>query len=232
MELNFRPIKHHRIYEYVVDQICSLIISGELEAGNTLPSERNLAELLGVSRASVREALRVLEFLGIVTCKPGTGTVLCESEEEPLATMLSLIIPTSDVIKDLLEIRMLLEPEIAKLAAKRGTADHFLSMQACIAKQERTVKDKESWPDDDQSLSLHVIIADACGNAVLARFMRSVNKLLGSTFARTQAAYPGRPETVLKEHKQIGKAIIDRNDTLAQAAMINHLSKIASLIEI
>ena len=123
-----RAIRKTRIYEEVESQIRDLLREGSYKAGDQLPSERELAETFKVSRTSVREALRALEAQGLIESRTGAGNFIAELPVESLvAPLASLLLEEKDALADIFEMRKLIEPRIASLAAERATkADIYL----------------------------------------------------------------------------------------------------------
>ena len=121
--VDFAVIKQKRVYEDIVGQVQALIQEGVLKPGDRLPPERELAERLRVSRSSLREAIRALELRGLVVSRPGAGTfVSTESVETILSVIAASINGSGGYLSDIFEVRHLLEPKIAALAAERWTA--------------------------------------------------------------------------------------------------------------
>ena len=117
----FKPVKIKKIYEEVIEQVKKLIIDGKLQPGDKLLSERELAEKLGVSRASVREAFSALEMMGIITIRPGEGSFVRQVSYEEMLEPLSFLLQVDiDNVMQLLEVRKILEVEVATLAATRA----------------------------------------------------------------------------------------------------------------
>jgi GntR family transcriptional repressor for pyruvate dehydrogenase complex len=128
--LSFRPIKTKRIYEEIVEQLKELISKGELKHGQKLPAERELAESLGVSRASVREALTALEAIGILDIRPGEGTFIRETSVSTTFAPLTMILEMEqNSISQLMEVRRVLETEIAALAVQRATEEDLARIE-------------------------------------------------------------------------------------------------------
>jgi GntR family transcriptional repressor for pyruvate dehydrogenase complex len=137
-----KAIKKTRIYEEVVNQIHDLIQDGRLKPGAQLPSERELAETFKVSRASVREALRALEAEGLVTSRTGMGTFVAELPLEPLVAALAAVLSKKKgALADIFEMRRLIEPQIASLAAERATQTDIKWMNQILDKQAKEVGD-------------------------------------------------------------------------------------------
>ncbi len=122
----FIPIKNAKVYEQVIEQIKTMIISGNLQKGDKLPSERELVDQLKVSRTSIREALRALEIVGLIKCKQGEGNFIRDNFDNSLFEPLSLVFMLERSNKeDIIEVRRIIEVEAAALAAKRITKDQL-----------------------------------------------------------------------------------------------------------
>jgi DNA-binding FadR family transcriptional regulator len=129
----FHAVQKTRASLQIVDQARDLITRGDLKPGDRLPSERKLAEILGVGRTTVREALRTMESLGLVEVRPGEGTFLAD----PTARRRPELLGTDGVDSwstqlNLLELRAVLEPPLAGLAARRATPEHLVRMRAAL----------------------------------------------------------------------------------------------------
>src|SRR6266851_3407107 len=134
------PINSPRIYEEIVRQIRTLISEGKLKSGDRLPPERDLAERFRVSRASVREALRSLESMGLIEIRLGEGTFVREISVDSLIEPLALVILTQrEAVGELFEARRLLEPPIAGLAARRSTKEEVQEMERILEEQGKEV---------------------------------------------------------------------------------------------
>ena len=127
------PVKRSRIYEHIVDQIHALIREGRWAPGDQIPPERELAERFRVSRTSVREALRALEMQGIIDSRQGGGTFVRTADTEALVPPLAAaILRGRRELAEVLEVRELIEPGIARLAAERATAEHVVRARATL----------------------------------------------------------------------------------------------------
>ena len=126
------PIRRSRLYQGIVEQIEGLLERGDLRPGDQLPPERQLAEQFQVSRASVREALRALELLGIVETRAGGGTFVRRTVPEDLARPLSNLIARGHTLTDVIEVRGLIEPAIAASAAKRIRPDELAELRGIL----------------------------------------------------------------------------------------------------
>src|SRR5438132_14356494 len=130
------PIRRSRLYQGIVEQIEGLLEKGDLRAGDQLPPERQLAEQFQVSRASVREALRSLELLGVVETRAGGGTFVRQTSPDDLARPLTSLIARGHSLADVIEFRGLIEPAIAALAAERITQTELAELGEIFAQQE------------------------------------------------------------------------------------------------
>src|SRR5438477_6560794 len=126
------PIRRSRLYQGIVEQIETLLEKGELKPGQQLPAERALADQFQVSRASVREALRTLELLGIVETRAGGGTFVKQVAPDDLARPLQSLIARGHTLSDVIEFRGVVEPAIAALAATRITPDQLKELHELL----------------------------------------------------------------------------------------------------
>ena len=143
-------IKKTRIHEEVVTQIHDLIREGRLKAGDQLPSERELSETFKVSRTSVREALRALETKGLIISRTGMGNFVADLPIESLiAPLAKLLIEEKTALADIFELRKLIEPHIAALAAERATKVDIERMKSILEKQSEAVSRGETGVEAD-----------------------------------------------------------------------------------
>lgn len=132
----FERVRRTKVYEEVAAQIRRQMAEGVLRPGDRLPAERELAEAFGVSRSSVRDAIRVLELAGLVEPRQGEGTVVHELTLDSLVSPLaSVLVTRKDLLADLLEARRLIEPGIAQRAALAATEEDIEAMQAILGRQ-------------------------------------------------------------------------------------------------
>src|SRR3989475_7322698 len=129
------PIRRSRLYQGIVEQIEGLLERGDIRPGDQLPPERQLADQFQVSRASVREALRTLELLGIVETRPGGGTFVRQTTPDDLARPLTGLISRGHSLADVIEFRGLIEPAIAALAAERITQSQLTELGEIFSEQ-------------------------------------------------------------------------------------------------
>jgi DNA-binding FadR family transcriptional regulator len=175
----FDPVRTRRTFEEAVEQIADRIRLGELRTGDRLPSERDLARVMQISRPTVREAIRVLSEAGAVEVRPGAGGGIFVAADFVPARLISR---TSEMRVDevavVLEARRLIEPRVAMLASARARDDDFAAMQRTIDRQVALLADGGVLAHEDRFNQLerqfHLTMAQATGNPRLARIMRSI----------------------------------------------------------
>ena len=216
-----KPIEKTRVYEAAVDQIKNQIEGGEWAAGTQLPSERELAEQLGIGRPSVREALRVLEVMGLIEIRPGQGSFVSErSSEAQQMQLLQSMLQEDEHVVELLEVRELLEPQIASLAAQSATEDDIECMEEILEQMERNLNDGGTGVDEN--VEFHLALTKAVGNRVLFEVHQLLLKLSRDPVERFFQV-PGRLTRSLEGHREILDAIKERNPHKAQQAMLAHM---------
>lgn len=221
----FKPIRQKRVYEEILGQIKDLLAQGALKPGDRLFSERELADKLQVSRASVREAFSALDLLGILESKPGEGTFIRLAPQESALNPLALVyLLYGDDNLQMMEVRMILEAESAALAAKRASSEDLEKIRACLDQMEfDLVRDNLGEISDAQ---FHVAVAGATGNKVLLHMMDTISGLIVETLRHSRQRLfqtPGNKEKLLVQHKEIFQAIFSKNPEQARVAMKEHL---------
>ena len=222
------PIKSTRIYEEIIRQIKTLVQEGKLKSGDQLPPERELAERFKVSRASVREALRALESMGLLEIRRGEGTFVREVSVESLIEPLALVILTQrEAVGELFEARRLLEPAIAGLAARRATRDEIVEMERILEEQAKEVAAGRTGLAQDAAF--HAAIASSAHNRAITRIVHALMDLLSQS--REESLHiPGRPVRSHQDHRKILEAIQRGDGPGAQSAMLDHLIAVEALV--
>jgi len=219
-----RAIKKKRIYEDVVSQIHELIKDGRLKAGDQLPSERELAETFKVSRTSVREALRALETQGLMVTRTGMGTFVADLPTESLVELLAkLLIEAKDALADIFEMRKLIEPQIAALAAERASKSDIEGMREILKKQRDQISQGVMAVEADAEF--HFSIGQATQNQALQKLVSGLMELLSHSREESLQT-PGRSEDSLASHERILSAIENHDRNSARKAMLNHIEKV------
>jgi GntR family transcriptional regulator, transcriptional repressor for pyruvate dehydrogenase complex len=220
-----KPIEKQRVADEIVEQLRSLILTGEYTPGSKLPPERELAKQLGVNRASLREALKKLEHLGLVRIRQGDGTRIENFMETAGIELIAHLIPIAaganpDIIRDVLEFRQIFGCEVARLAAERAGAEELERMR------EIAEKAKASELGADELLQLdfdfYVVLAQAARNRVMALLINTVRNAVHS-YAPLMVHLNGPAEEVLEQHRALIAAIEARDPVAAAAAAEAHL---------
>jgi GntR family transcriptional repressor for pyruvate dehydrogenase complex len=222
MQEQLHTITHRRLHEDIVQQFHELINRGKLLPGERLPSERDLACQFNVSRSSVREAIRSMELQGLVVSKPGSGTFISELYEDSVCDLVAAAIRTKNKrLSDIFEIRHLLEPAIAGLAAVRASQEELQNMRQILQTQKKQVENGETGVESDTAF--HFALALATHNTALVSMVNAIEDIL--TKSRDQSLQrPGRPERSLESHSQILTMIEQGDSKNAVTAMDHHLT--------
>ena len=226
-------LRRDRLYEQVVAQIEQLIFKEALRPGDKLPSERILAERLGVSRAVIRETTRVLSARGLVEVNPGSGTYIREPSVNNAAAPIGLYLKlrqAANAFQNLCEIRLTLEVDIAGLAAERASDEDMAAMQAAIGASTVHVQDAEEFVQHD--LAFHSALARATHNDLYGVLLTPITDLL-LDFRLTAYHYDpqGAIEGSLTHHRHILEQVQERHVEGARQAMREHLAQAQSLFE-
>ena len=224
MQVRIHRVQRRRLYEDIVQQFHSLIRQGALKHGARLPSERLLAEQFKVSRSSIREAIRSMELQGLVVSKRGSGTFInTENLDSVVAIIASTLSSGSESLKDIFEMRHLLEPQIAGVAAKRANADEVQRLSEILEEQERQINEGETGVDADTAF--HFALASATHNSALMKVVSAVEDILRISRDRSfQEA--GRAQRSLVSHRQILDMVRAGDAAAAQEAMEYHLTAV------
>ena len=213
--------KSPSIPQVILKEIQRLIAEGQLRPGNALPSEMELAERFGVGRSSIREAMRVLQLLGIVEVIQGKGTFVREPGILPLMVDWSRI-NQMGIISEVMEARQFMEVLLAQLAAERATGEDIEALRQTLQHSEETLSNIET--NIRAGVDFHLALADAAHNHVLALMYRTIRDLYLEVARRTRLT----PEIALDrfhDHERLLQAIVDRDPKAAAQAMKEHLDK-------
>lgn len=187
------PVSRVRTYELVLQRIETQIVSGALRAGQRLPPERELAELLGVSRPAVREALRVLEAQGVLRSQvgqgPGSGTTIDRVPSDALARLLRLHVALGSFpLEDVIETRVALERSIAVLASYNPRARGHARMREALLAMDEPEVDRELFNQLDTDF--HGALADAGGNRLMSDMTRAIRESVWTPILTAMTAMP------------------------------------------
>lgn len=227
----FRPVQSSRLHKQVFQQIEKLILDGSLKPGDKLPSERDLSEMLEVSRNSIREALRSLEILGIVECRQGGGNYIKFDIGSGLIEPLSIIFQLhGGKLTDILDARRVLESKAASLAASRIGEKDAQELRDIVGKLKEETKETAKIRLDKE---FHFKIAESSGNVLLLAFLSAMSSLLERSIKDGRKAIMRSftdNELLLKSHERICEAIASRDPAEAAAAMEEHFKMIVDNI--
>jgi GntR family transcriptional repressor for pyruvate dehydrogenase complex len=220
------PLKQQRLYEKVAEKLQDLISTGELSAGDRLPNERALAEQFGVSRTVIREASKALAVKGLIEVRPGQGTFVVDATGDTLSqsfqTMLGLD-PGVGSQENLVEVREILEPEIAYRAALRARPEDIRALQQAVAAMDKWMNDMPRYIQADNAF--HLALAVATQNVFVPRLMASVVDVLQEHRGRIFHT-DGGPARGQDHHKRILRAVEEGAPEAAREAMRSHLAQV------
>jgi GntR family transcriptional repressor for pyruvate dehydrogenase complex len=207
----------------ITRKLLDYLLSGEIKPGSKIPSERQLAEALGVGRSALREAIKSLSLLGLLDVRQGDGTYLSRSGSDLLPRVIEWgLLLEEPRILDLLEARSELEIVVAGLAAQRASAEAVQSLVSGLEAMRAAGDDVESYVEAD--IAFHLLVAKASGNDVLANILTSMRSLLRVWAARV-LHHAGETETSLPMHIPIVDAIEAGDPDAARNAMRAHMER-------
>ena len=218
----FRVVQSERLSEQISRQVLETITTGHYQAGDQLPGERDLAEMFGVSRPAVREALKSLAGKGIISIRQGRGTTVNPVEEwNSLDPQVLMLMHGDEVFAQLIELRQIIEPELAALAARNITPDELADLQLVSElPKEDTIEDHV-----ERDTAFHQLIAKASRNQVLLVVLTSVSPLLNESRRRTFVV-PGELAEAREWHRVIFGAISAGDAETAREAMAEHMGQV------
>jgi GntR family transcriptional repressor for pyruvate dehydrogenase complex len=218
------PVKRSRIYEHIVEQIRALIREGRWAPGDQIPPERELAERFKVSRTSVREALRALEMQGVIDSRQGGGTFVRTADTEALVPPLAAaILRGRRELAEVLEVRELIEPGIARRAAERAAAEHVSELETLLQRQRECIAEGRPFVDEDTAF--HYTLASAADNHILLRLHNVILDVLRES-RQSYLHVPDRPQTSLRGHEAILRAVKARDGEAAYQASLEHITEV------
>lgn len=231
-ELLVQPIRKERISLRVALQICRMVRDGQLVPGDSLPAERELAGKLGVSRASLREALRGLEVAGIVETKHGGGTVVRRFSALGTESPLAMVFEAShDNVSDLWEVRRIVEPALAERAAVRASAEGIAWLGRMLDRhRDAYMNDGDAAEPRAMDREFHGGVARLTGNAAAEQVIHLLNSLVHRGYHAERAFALDRRRLAYKRHLAIHEAIRDKAPAEARRRMLDHLEEVEEYI--
>ncbi|HYP47299.1 MAG TPA: FCD domain-containing protein [Thermoleophilaceae bacterium] len=235
MERSFEPVSTRRTFEEAVQQIAEKVRSGDLHVGDRLPSERELAARMRISRPTLREAVKVLAEAGVLEVRRGqAGGIFVASELVPRELLRSRREIRVSEVAGVLEARRLIEPRVAQLAAVHASEEDFAAMREIIERKRQLAANDDFLRHEDLFLQLdlkfHLAIARATRNSTIVTLMRSLLRRL--EIARDMAVHaPLVPEWVIGIHERTLSAIRGADFEQIDAVMDEHLSQLEQIWE-
>jgi GntR family transcriptional repressor for pyruvate dehydrogenase complex len=213
------------LYEQIVQQIEESVLNGSLKPGDQLPAERDLAQRLGVSRTAVREAVKTLREKGLVEAYSGRGTFVTDGTSQAARQSFDLMVKIGqqEGSPHLAELRLILEPGIAAMAAERVEDEDLTAMRDAVAVMERSQKDPEAYIEAD--LDFHLALAEAVANPLILSLIDSIVGLLREQRIKIFNV-EGGPQRGQFHHKRILEAMERRDPEMARSAMRAHLEQV------
>ncbi|GHF33058.1 GntR family transcriptional repressor for pyruvate dehydrogenase complex [Amycolatopsis bartoniae] len=216
-----RPVSRPRLYEQVVAQLRAYADAAGLRKGDRLPSERDLAERLQISRASLKQAIVVLEVQGLVEIRHGGGTYLRTDSLHP--EPVERLVERRRRLPDVLDAREAVETKLAELAARRRTEADLEEIDAALAAMHAEIE--RGAPGEDGDRRFHAAVTAAAHSELLADFMTRIAGQIAET-RHESLQQPDRPQQSLAQHAEIADAIRAGNPEAAVEAMRTHLDSV------
>lgn len=218
------PVSRSRLYEQVAGEILEWVRENGLQVGDRLPPEREIAARLGVSRATVSQALVAMEVVGVVAVRHGDGAILVESPAT--SRIVGALRQHAERLPEVIEAREALETKLAALAAVRRTEEDLKEIAAALDFMAADVKDGGRGVEGDERF--HAAVTRAGHSALLARLMAEISELIRETRIES-LSQPGRPADSLEGHRRIADAIKAQDPDAAAAAMQAHIGMVSDV---
>jgi GntR family transcriptional repressor for pyruvate dehydrogenase complex len=223
-QYTFNNLKRSSTAERIVENLITLVKERSLKIGDKLPPERQLCEMIGVSRPSLREALKALQVMNIIDIRQGAGAYIKSLEPQDVVEHLDIVFHLdSSLYHDLYESRRLIEASIAAMAAEKISDQELELIEENIRQAAVDIDDESAFFERD--LELHEMIMTAAGNRVIPVFMQSINKLALLIRQKTNAMLTIRKNTI-QDHKAILMALKNHDPRESAAAMERHIRNV------
>ncbi|HXM65820.1 MAG TPA: FadR/GntR family transcriptional regulator [Candidatus Acidoferrum sp.] len=221
----YKVVRTSRLYEQIVQQIEDSVLNGTLKPGDQLPAERELAQRLGVSRTAVREAVKALREKGLVEAYSGRGTFVTDGTSQAARQSFDLMVKIGqqEGAPHLAELRLILEPGIAALAAVRAKEDDLVALREAVAVMDRAQDDPEAYIEAD--LDFHLALAETVANPLILSLIDSIVGLLREQRIKIFNV-EGGPQRGQIHHKRILEAMERRDAEMARTSMRAHLEQV------
>jgi len=220
------PVVRTTLTADISRKMVSQLIRGTWAEGERIPAERELCQKLGVGRASLREALKALEIMGMIETRLGDGTYVCKRSDFFSRPLLWAIASSSEAdARELVEARTLIEVELAGLAADHATPEHLKELGEQLDQMEKAKKNPEKFVQAD--VNFHLVIGRAASNSILMNALHLVRNLL-QQWILGAVAVKGVPEKACAQHKRVLLAIKNKDASAARKEMRKHLHDMAA----
>ena len=228
---NLKKYEKQNIPSFVMDLITDLLLSGELKPGDKLPTENEFSEKLGVSRNSIREAIKMLSCIGVVEIRRAEGTFISKNITSPMLNPLILNIALADILpKELIELRLLFDTAITKLICSKISNEQIENLKILNLKildeVQKDVIDKQKIQKYD--MEFHIFLMNSANNSLINKIGKTIYTLF---FNSMEKSITTDPKSVYKNHKIIIEALETRNKKLANDAIIDSLAHWKELTE-
>lgn len=222
---NFQEVLIEKPTDLIIKQLRHLITSGQLKPGDKLPSERQLSEKMGIGRTYVRDAIKKLEYYGILKTLPQSGTIVSKLEIASLDGLITDILRMNGTdFFSLVETRVLLETNAAVLAAERRTENDLERIRQTL--EAFRIKGEKTGQAVEEDLMFHIAISEASQNSVLKSLMMILMPDVVSNYNKYKACGPERYKKSLEEHIVIYEHIKNKEPEKARETMKKHLNDI------
>lgn len=232
MEVN--PIIMKRIYQSIIEQFIQKIKKGELKIGQKLPPERTLSEMFNVSRASVREAFRAMEIIGLIEVCAGGGTYITGLNiANFINTIAPLFVKNDSMERDLLEFRKLIELEAVRLASEKDSNAGNKALEEAISLMKTAVNTDDTNLGAEADIKFHKAIFELTDNYILIKAAECVAFILESSVRFNRGKIlkdPNNSKELINQHLKIYNAIIQKDTQLAMETMRKHLSFVQEIV--
>lgn len=226
----YTPVRSSKVFEQIAAQIEQLILSGKLRSGDRLPTERELAEQFQASRTAVREAMKTLAQRGLVDMRPGRGTIVIDGTSQAMRHSLGLMMRVGHAGRSahLVEVREILEPEIAALAAERATQEHIAVLKRAVEIMDASLDNADTYIAADNDF--HLALAKATQNDLIVAFVDSIVDLLSEQRKHIFSVSGGSSRGQI--HHKVLLAAVQRHDPeAARLAMRAHLQQVRADVQ-
>lgn len=219
------PVTRTTLTADICRKMVSHLVRGDWRSGERIPPERELCQKLNVGRASLREALKGLEMMGMIETRLGDGTYVCKRSEFFSRPLLWAITSSSEAeAHELVEARRLIEVELAGMAAERATPENLKQIEEHLIVMERSKKNSEEFAQAD--INFHITIGQAAQNSILMNALHLIRNLL-QQWISSSLTVPGVSDKALDQHREIFLAIANHKSAAARGAMESHLDEMA-----